>query len=243
MGDGQPRTRFASWAGALALVATVLLVLGYAGTREAKHSPAGAAAVPRGSVPVAAAQGRPPGAPVTGVAVGYPRTRAGAQSAAANYTTAYGSSAMFRTASRRELIAAIGDPAGRAALSARADAAFGAQTAAFGLDPEGNAPNGLAFVCRVLPVGTRVAAYSPDAATVEVWGAGLVGLAGAGSSKPVSEAWTTTTMRLTWAADDWKLVDFSQKEGPTPVSGLQSASGAEEIAQAVRDFEELSYAR
>src|SRR5262249_28904288 len=155
----------------------------------------------------------------------------------------YGSSAMFRPTARQALIAAITAPANRAGLLARADAAFGAQTSVFGLDAEGNPPQGLTFVCRALPVGTKSLAYTPDSATVEVWGAGLVGLAGAGSTKPVSEAWTTTTMNLSWTDGDWKLVEFSQKEGPTPVSGLQTASGADEIAQAVRDFEELRYAR
>lgn len=229
--------------GVVVVIMVVVLTLAYASRRG------GGDTVPTGAESSGNTQGAPRTAvapasgAVAGVPVGYARTREGAQSAAANYSTAYGSSAMFKPASRQAVISAVAAPTAKAGLLTRADGAFAAQNALFGLDAEGNPPKGLTFVCRALPVGTKVAAYTPDSATVEVWGAGLIGLAGPGSSKPVSEAWTTTTMRLSWADGDWKLVDFSQKEGPTPVSGLQDASGAEEIAQAVRDFEELRYAR
>ncbi|WTW96496.1 hypothetical protein OG216_25385 [Streptomycetaceae bacterium NBC_01309] len=231
--------------GVVVVIMVVVLTLAYASRRGGGDAPSGAenAGSSQGSTPSTTTAGATPSGAVGGVPVGYARTREGAQSAAANYSTAYGSSAMFKPTSRRAVISALAAPTARNGLLARADSAFAAQNTLFGLDAEGNAPKGLTFVCRALPVGTKVAAYTPDSATVEVWGAGLIGLAGAGSTKPVTEAWTTTTMRLSWADGDWKLVDFSQKEGPTPVSGLQGASGAEEIANAVRDFEELRYAR
>jgi hypothetical protein len=228
----------ASGAGVVVVILVVVLTLAYASRRSGPGAPADAAG--SGGRGAAAAD---PGAAADGIPVGYPRTREGAESAAANYATAYGSSDMFRPAARQAVISAIADPGTKAGLLARADTAFRAQTALFGLDAEGNPPQGLLFVCRALPAGTKTVVFTPDAATVEVWGAGLVGLAGPGSTKPVSEAWTTTTLRLSWADGDWKLVDFTQKEGPTPVGGLQTASGAEEIAKAVREFEELRYAR
>ncbi|MEU8136678.1 hypothetical protein [Streptodolium elevatio] len=227
--------------GVVVVIMVVVLTLAYASRRGGGDTPSGTENA--GSSQSATTTGAPPSGALSGVPVGYAHTREGAQSAAANYSTAYGSSAMFKPASRRAVISALAAPTAKDGLLTRADGAFAAQNTLFGLDAEGNAPKGLTFVCRALPVGTKVAAYTPDSATVEVWGAGLIGLAGAGSTKPVTEAWTTTTMRLSWADGDWKLVDFSQKEGPTPVSGLQGASGAEEIAQAVRDFEELRYAR
>ncbi|GAA4952975.1 hypothetical protein GCM10023205_12760 [Yinghuangia aomiensis] len=251
-GDPRRRHPVASGAGVVVVILVVVLTLAYASRRSgapAEDSAASRAGTssgvgktsPRSTAGIAAA--RPPAALAGTVPVGYPRTREGAQSAAANYATAYGSSDMFRPAVRRAIVESMADPGSKAGLLARADTAFQAQTAVFGLDADGNAPKGLSFVCRALPVGTKSVAYTPDSATVEVWGAGLVGLAGAGSTKPVSEAWTTTTLRLSWADDDWKLVDFTQKEGPTPVGGLQTASGAEDIAKAVREFEELRYAR
>ena len=52
-----------------------------------------------------------------------------------------------------------------------------------GLNENGSAPSGLTFVSRTMPVGTKVTDLSSDAATVEVWCSGLVGLAGAGSDQ------------------------------------------------------------
>lgn len=249
-GAAEPRRNpVLSGVGVVVVILVVALTLAYASRRGGSESAApvtGSAGTVAGTPRTATTNtttATAPGGILAGVPVGYPRSREGAQSAAANYTTAYGSSAMFTPTARHAVLAAIADPATRTALVTRTDAAFAAQTALFGLDPNGNPPKGLAFVCRALPVGTKLAQYTPDGATVEVWAAGIVGLAGAGSTKPVSEAWTTTTVRLAWSAGDWKLVDFSQKEGPTPVSGLQAASGAEEIAGAVRDFEELRYVR
>ncbi|MYW06128.1 hypothetical protein [Streptomyces sp. SID3343] len=178
-----------------------------------------------------------------GVPVGYPQTGEGAQSAAANFVVAYGSYRMFQAAPRAAIIGAITDPTVRDGLLARADQVFRSQTSTFGLQADGTAPKGLTFVCRAVPMGTKSTAHTATSATVEVWSVGVVGLAGGGSVKPVSEAWNTTTMRLNWVNGDWKMVEFSQKEGPTPVSGLQVPSGAADIAKADGEFGELRYAR
>jgi hypothetical protein len=178
-----------------------------------------------------------------GVPVGYPQTSAGAQSAAANFVVAYGSGRMFQAAPRTAIIGAITDPAVRDVLLARADQVFRAQTSTFGLQADGTAPKGLTFVCRAVPMGTKSSAHTAISATVEVWSVGIVGLVGSSSIKPVVEAWNTTTMRLNWVNGDWKMVEFSQKEGPTPVSGLQVPSGAADIAKADGEFGELRHAR
>jgi hypothetical protein len=179
----------------------------------------------------------------SGVPVGYPQTSEGAQSAAANFVVAYGSDRMFQAAPRAAIIGAITDPAVRDGLLSRADQAFRGQTSTFGLLADGTAPKGLTFVCRTVPMGTKSSAHTATSATVEVWSVGVVGLVGGGSTKPVGEAWNTTTMRLSWVNGDWKMVEFSQKEGPTPVSGLQVPSGAADIAKADGEFGELRHAR
>jgi len=79
--------------------------------------------------------------------------------------------------------------------------------------------------------------------TVEVWCTDLVGLAGQGSTNPVSSAWFTTTEKLVWVGGDWKIESSSQQDGPAPVSGDQRASTANEIAGAVRDYGGFTYAR
>lgn len=177
------------------------------------------------------------------VPVGYPHTAAGAQSAATNYVVTYGGAGMFVPATRHTIVAAITDPAVRQSVQAQLDSSFTALTATFGLDPQGRPPAGQQFVCRALPVGVRLLAYRGDTAQVSVWSDGIVGLAGAASTKPVAEAWTTTDVTLHWVGGDWKWVTATQHDGPTPVSGTQPASDAGAIARAVATYEGLRYAR
>lgn len=179
---------------------------------------------------------------MAGVPVGYLQTPAGAQAAAANYVVAFASAPMFAPASRHRIIAAVADPTVVSALQAQYDAAFAATTARFGLDANGQPPAGLTFVARALPVGVHTDAYAGGAARVSVWSDGLIGLAGTGSTQPVSEAWSTTVVSLRWAGGDWKWLTASQTDGPTPVSGLQSPSSAAAIAAATSTFAGLRYA-
>jgi hypothetical protein len=182
-------------------------------------------------------------APADNAAASYPNSRDGAQSAATNYVVELGGAAMFNADRRHELVRRIADPAVEPALQQQFDAAFGAVMANFGLDAQGRPPSGLTFVCRVLPVGVRLLDYTGATARVAVWTAGIIGLAGARSTRPVAEAWSTTTVTLRWTGADWKWVTFTQEDGPTPVSGLQPPSNADDVADAVRTFEEPRYAR
>ncbi|OPC81758.1 hypothetical protein B4N89_13145 [Embleya scabrispora] len=245
------RNPILSGIGVVVVIAVVIVSLLFAANRsddgdkggadDTAKSSSAAPETPAGGPPLSAAQ--VPERTESGVPVGYPQTAEGAQSAAANFVVAYGSARMFRAQPRTAIITTITDPAVRDGLLARADQAFRAQTTVFGLQPDGTAPKGRAFVCRAVPMGTKSIAYTPASATVEVWSVGVVGLAGADSTKPVAEAWNTTTMRLSWVNGDWKLTEFSQKEGPTPVSGLQDPSGANDIAKADGEFGELRHAR
>lgn len=186
--------------------------------------------------------------PVTGkngtIPSGYARDEQGAQSAAANYAVALGSDGMFRQTTRHEIVRAVHDPAVVDGLLGKLDAAYsGTFLKNVGLNEDGSAPDGLTFVSRTVPVGTKAIAFSGDAATVEVWCTGLVGLAGEGSTKPVTETWFTITEKLKWTGSDWKIESSSQKEGPTPVNGDNRASTADEIAGAVAGYGGFTYAR
>ncbi|MFB7665053.1 hypothetical protein ACFC1R_14030 [Kitasatospora sp. NPDC056138] len=198
--------------------------------------PAPAATVPSGQDPVSTTS--------NGIANGYPHTDQGAQSAAANYAVALGSEQMFRADTRRAVITTIADPTVAAALQARLDQAFSADTTAkFGLDAQGRAPKGLTFVSRTVPVGTKTTNAADTATRVDVWAVGLHGLAGDGSTQPVAADWFTLTVTLRWAGSDWKLTDYSRKSGPAPVPDDQQAATAEEITAAVQDFGGFRYAR
>ncbi|WP_037608494.1 hypothetical protein [Streptacidiphilus rugosus] len=177
-----------------------------------------------------------------GIGVQYPHTSEGAQSAAANYSVALGSSDMYATASRHAILQTVTDPSVTSTLQTSFDASYDAQAAKLGLT-NGHGPNGLVFVCRPNPVGTKVDSYAQDKATVEIWTNGLIGLAGSGSTQPVTEFWFTMTLELHWVGGDWKVLSFSQVDGPTPVSGNQKVSDFNAIANAATQFGGFRYAR
>ncbi|MFD0023328.1 hypothetical protein [Streptomyces sp. NPDC058382] len=186
--------------------------------------------------------------PVTGkngsIPSGYAHDEQGAQSAASNFAVALGSADMFNSASRQAIVQATHDPAIVDGLVSDLDKAYSPEfLKSVGLNDDGSTPNGLTFVSRTVPVGTKVVEHSGDRATVEVWCTGLVGMAGQGSTKPVTETWVTISEKLKWVGKDWKIESSSQAEGPTPVGGDNRASTADEIAGAVEGYGGFTYAR
>jgi len=246
---GRPSLRrpLAIGAGAAVLAGVAMLAAYTAGEGHGSGSAAPPAGIvlPAGVVPGGPAATRPGSLQlVAGVPVGYAHTDAGAVSAATNYAIAYGGPAMFVPAQRRAIVDATTDPAVRAAQQAQQSALYSATADKFGLDQQGRptAP-GVEFVARELPVGARLVAYAPNTAVVAVWEDGLVGLAGTGTTRPVQEGWGTTTVTLRWAARDWKWTAGSFTPGPTPITGVQTPSDPQAIADAVDEFGDFSYAR
>jgi hypothetical protein len=211
------------------------------GTDSGTHVSAGhsTATAPSGTAPVTTK--------ADGIPSGFPHTAQGAQSAAANYAVALGGTDMFDTAARHRIVSDLYTPQATAALQGQLDQAYSSSAIrALGLNADGTAPQGLTFVSRTVPVGTKVTAQSADAATVEVWCTALSGLAGQGSTKPVTTSWFTITEKLVWTAaggGDWKIGASSQKEGPAPVSGDQQVATADQIAGAVQQYGGFTYAR
>ncbi|MCC3773112.1 hypothetical protein [Streptomyces sp. UNOC14_S4] len=198
--------------------------------------PNGQATAPTGTKPVGAKTG--------GIASGFAHTEQGAQSAASNFAVALGGDGMFRTDTRHSIVDTVYTPDAAASLQGQMDKAYGADFLKnVGLNPDGSAPKGLTFVSRTVPVGSKATAYNDGEATVEVWCTGLVGLAGQGSTKPVSQTWFTISQKLSWVDNDWKIASSSQKQGPAPVSGDVPAAGADDITNAVKGFGGFTYAR
>ncbi|MFD9501054.1 hypothetical protein [Streptomyces sp. NPDC060035] len=179
------------------------------------------------------------------IASGFAHDEQGAQSAAANYGVALGSAEMFDEGSRREITAAVYAPDVAAARQGDLDKAYSGKEflTRIGLNADGTPPAGLTFISRVSPVGSKVEKFGGDTASVAVWYSALFGLAGEGSKNPVSEGWYTTTYELSWVNGDWKVTDFTQRDGPAPVGRDQAASSAEEMADAVEQFGGFTYAR
>ncbi|MEU9378782.1 hypothetical protein AB0D94_34200 [Streptomyces sp. NPDC048255] len=187
--------------------------------------------------------------PVTDKAAGIPKGFAhdeqGAQSAAANYAVALGSDGMFDATRRRAIVQAVYLPDVAAARQNDLDKVYADQAflGRIGLEAGGKAPKGLTFISRLNPVGTKVEKFDGDTASVSVWYSALFGLAGEGSKNPVAEGWYTNTFELRWLNGEWRVSDFTQKDGPAPVGRDQSAASAEEMAAAVSQFGGLTYAR
>ncbi|MFD6436859.1 hypothetical protein [Streptomyces venezuelae] len=196
------------------------------------------------SSPTAASGKKPVGSKIAGVPSGFAKSEQGAESAAANYASALGSDGMFNPARRHEIVQAMSAPSSLDKLQRGFDADYSqAFLKRIGLNDDGSAPAGTTFVNRTLPVGTKIKDFGDGSATVDVWCSGLFGLTGEKSTNPVTGSWFTVSMKLTWDQGDWKVLESRQSAGPTPVSGDNPISGAEEIGKAVKEFGGFTYAR
>ncbi|MEU4101945.1 hypothetical protein AB0F16_15335 [Streptomyces tanashiensis] len=226
----------------------VLLIAAIAFANRGGTEPADAAAprsgTPGGTAPTSATGVRP----VTGkngtIPTGYAHDDQGAQSAATNYAVALGSVEMYNADRRREIVRTVHAPKVVDELLKRFDASYTADfMASVGLNKDGTAHSGMTLVSRTIPIGAKVRDYTETSATVEVWCTSLGGLAGAGSTRPVTSTWFTITEKLVWVGGDWRVESSTQVEGPTPVNGDNRASMADEIAEAVEGYGGFTYAR
>ncbi|WP_030210365.1 hypothetical protein [Streptomyces sp. NRRL S-87] len=205
------------------------------GPSDAK-APVTSATAPTGERPVAGRHNDVP--------MGFGHTEQGAQSAAANYAVVLGSEAMYETPRRHRILAAVADEGSAAGLQSAYDATYTSGLfEQIGLTANGTAPAGATFVSRTSPVGAKVLRYSDTAADVDVWCLELFGLTGEKSTKPVTSAWYTLTVKLKWNGSDWKVLNTSQRTGPTPVTGDNPVSSSGDIAGAVNEFGGFTYAR
>ena len=249
--------------GVLALAAVtvvVAIVIAISSSHSKKTDPAGQTAgvgggVPQQPVSQTSTSGNPgdnptqqytdtqfPGTKNNGVMVGYQDTQDGAAAAAANYVSALGSEAFVHPDSRHKMVTTIADPAIEADLQKTLDTAFAKMVQGYGLDSKGNPPAGQTLVYRAVPIGVSVQSpYANDKAVVAVWTDSIDGVAGKSSTNPVSNAWSTFTITLSWINGDWRLSAFTQTDGPTPVS-TQTASSSDDLQKAAKQFARLRYA-
>ncbi|MFI1017878.1 hypothetical protein [Streptomyces sp. NPDC020965] len=208
-------------------------------------SPGSTSKAPRGADPTAATGVKPVKGLSEGIPTGYARDAQGAQSAATNYLVALGSDGMYEDDRRDRIVNTVYAPAVATTRRNGLDKVYSDEKflTRIGLTPEGTAPTGMTFISRFNPMGSKVEKIGSDSASVSVWYSALFGLAGEGSKSPVTESWYTNTFELKWVGGDWKVTDFTQKDGPAPVGRDQTASGAEEMAEAVQQFGGFTYAR
>ncbi|MFJ3337283.1 hypothetical protein [Streptomyces sp. NPDC086766] len=262
-GSGQTRTRLPERAGdpyggarrggrssSRSLVTVVgVVVLLIAAIAFANRGGDGSAArdTPRdqpSTAPTAASGERPVRTRTGGVPSGFAHDGGGAQSAAANYAVALGSTDMFKKDTRHALLDLLYTPQAAARLQEPMDQAYSTDFLnKMGLNANGEAPAGNTFVSRVVPVGTTVQQYDAGNAKVAVWYTGLIGMAGERSTDPVTATWKTWTFDLQWSGGDWKIVSDAQKDGPAPVPGDDKAATSDEIRKATEEYGGFTYAR
>lgn len=202
----------------------------------ADGSPAARSTAPTGQRPVSGKSGT--------IASGFPKTEQGAQSAAANYAVALGSSEMFDQDQRHQILESVIAPSALSHFRTSMDKAYSPTFFKnVGLNKDGTTPEGLTFVSRTVPIGTKAEKVEGNSAKVSVWYSELFGIAGEGSQNPVTESWYTSTLQLRWVDGDWKVESSERSEGPAPVSGDMRASGADEITKAVEGYGGFTYAR
>ncbi|MBR8642428.1 hypothetical protein KEF29_31610 [Streptomyces tuirus] len=240
-----PRSSSRSLVTVVGVVVLLLAAIAFAnrggGDSESSGSgndrPESAATAPSGKRPVGSKTGAIP--------TGYAQDEQGAASAATNYGIALGSADMYDREQRHAIVTTVYAPDVAAAQLPAFDQVYSRQSflEKIGLTKDGAAPSGQTFVSRVIPVGTKVTSFSGSTATVELWYTSLFGLSGEGSKNPVTESWYTTTYQLKWVDGDWKVTDFTQKDGPVPVGRDQRASTAEDMTKAVEEYGGFTYAR
>jgi hypothetical protein len=194
--------------------------------------------------PTAPSGQRPVDTNTGGIPTGFAHSEQGAQSAAANYAVALGSTSMFQKAGRHHLVDTLYTSAAAGRLQGPLDDAYSTGfLTKLGLDAAGNAPRGSTFVSRTIPVGSKVEQYSATDAKVSVWYLGLIGMSAQNSTDPVTSTWKTWTFELQWSGGDWKIVTDSQKDGPAPVPGDDKAATSDEISKVIEEYGGFTYAR
>lgn len=179
---------------------------------------------------------------VNGIPVGYPRTEAGARSAAVNYRVAWSSTRMFDSTQRRQIIDTTADPANRSGTQGQNDETWTTINQNLGLSVDGQPRAGQVLVSRDLPAGTKTVTYSPDVAVVSVWESYLSGVVGTGTTRILRDGWETATITLRWVNEDWKQSSWSVAQGPTPRTADDAPSDETAITNAVAQYGALSYA-
>lgn len=197
-----------------------------------------------GVAPTAPSGERPVDGKTSGIPSGFAKSEQGVQSAASNYAVALVSADILKPARRTEIVRQIfvADKVGK--LEQDFNKTYSKDFLdKVGLDANGNPAPGQTYVSRTVPVGTKTTAYAGSSATVQVWCTGAFGSAGQDTTNPVSNDWFTMTFKLRWTDGDWKVDQYSSKDGPAPVNGDNKVSTADEIAKAIEEYGGFTYAR
>ena len=156
---------------------------------------------------------------VAGVEVGYPRTRAGVELAAAGYQRAFGDAAILSPGVLRRRVQAVAT-ADFAPQMIAANAPGTARLAAGALGRGLATDIPTAFFA--VPIGRRLLSYSRTRARVLTWGFTVLG--NAASLEPRAYFGTART-DLVWLGGRWRIASTRAAFGPTPALATPRRGG------------------
>ncbi|MGH7316297.1 MAG: hypothetical protein ACREJS_08565 [Candidatus Rokuibacteriota bacterium] len=159
---------------------------------------------------------------VEGVGLGYARSESGALAAATEFVGVSGGSTVTDRAAYRAALETMAAPEWRARTRET-----GANATDFALDRYGA---GATVV--TTPVAHRIASFSPEAASVELW---AVMTAAGPKLEDAEQNWITARLQLRWVEDDWRLSSEDTTSGPTPALLAGDSNGG--AAGLLEDFE------
>ncbi len=201
---------------------------------------AGAALLIGGLIGRASASDHTPASPKPKPSIGqaldptrYPRTKAGAATAAAAYDDALGSAVLMNPEQRQAVIETISSDAMREQIAKDEEETVQVAAKVFDL-PKDQAQ----VVSRHAPLGFRVVSFTNDSATVEIWSVTVLGKPGVGHG-PISQ-FSTSIVDLAFERGAWRLAGTPQtKDGPTPVTDNPEASA--QLLASVKDLQEFTH--
>jgi len=234
---GKRSPRRSAAVAAIIVAALLLIALGIAlGRASVLHRPPDSGASPPRNDSVG------PRAGVDGVGVGWQRSVDGAVAAATEYLVGINSRAYVANApKRRRIVTAIAVPDQRTALSGQAGEVVRPEAPGEPFAAAFAAPKASAW--RLVPLGYRVESYEDNAAVISVWSVQVT--AGVGSANvPATARWSTTTLPLRWAENDWKLDFPAARSTPGPSPGIAPGAQSSDLDVIATDgsFEEYTHA-
>lgn len=225
-----PRPRLWLLVAALALLGAGIAI----GNRTAERAPEATRADEVSAAPAPAEADARPASPVPPSSETVDaRTEAGAVFAALDSVTAFAGPVLLDAPALRSLIGALAAEDARAGLVAAGEQASAQAREVLGVDTV-PAPR---ILLRATPVGYRVDAFTPEAATVAVW---YVSILGSGATVEPRQTWRTEAVSLVWERDAWRVARFSGTAGPTPPLAAEVApDSAAELFTTVPTFADV----
>jgi hypothetical protein len=183
-------------------------------------------APPTSNTSASSVPGTGPRGTFEGIPVGYAHTAQGAAQAVGNYLAALGGRLALDSTAAAAALDHVADPADRSALERGQAASLQVDEGLWGVETAFR--QGKQVVLTQTPIAYRVATYSPQKASVQLW---LVTTVGVEDRQRLAAFFGNASATVTWLDGDWRLqsIDAGSASGdvipaclqtPTPTGGV-----------------------